>query len=167
MELRPLPPNKNVIEVFGDFLAYLFKCAKNFIVESHPNGPSLWQSLGDNIDIVLSHPNGWEGAQQDRMRQAAVQAGLVPATPAGRARLSFVTEGEASIQYCVSLGMASGSLAVSAFIPRFTNSITDSTLVGRINCHASRCRRWNRRSQHVSLHLNITYRVGGDCAHRL
>ena len=41
------------------------------------------------------------------MRQAAVEAGLVPDTPAGRDRVSFVTEGEASLHFAVENGALS------------------------------------------------------------
>ena len=101
-------------DVLSDFLAYLFACAKKYITESHPNGDSLWQSARDSMEVVLSHPNGWEGLQQSKMRQAAVGAGIVPDTSAGHSRVHFVTEGEASIQYCATLGMGTGSLSVSA-----------------------------------------------------
>lgn len=61
-----------VVQVFADFLAYLFQCAKTYIIETHPNGASLWESFDDRIDVVLSHPNGWEGPQQAQMRRAAI-----------------------------------------------------------------------------------------------
>ena len=76
----PLPSNKTVVEVFADFLAYLLECASSFIQETHANGVDLWVSVRDQIDFVLSHPNGWEGAQQAQMRQAAVLANFIPDT---------------------------------------------------------------------------------------
>ena len=106
--IPPLPPNKTVVEVFADFLAYLLECASNFIQETHANGADLWASVNDQIDFVLSHPNGWEGAQQAQMRQAAVLAKLIPDTPVGHARLSFVTEGEASLHFAVQHGLPVG-----------------------------------------------------------
>ena len=99
--IPPLPLNKTVVEVFADFLEYLFKCSSRYIQQSHANGEELWRSFGDNIDFVLSHPNGWEGAEQSQMRQAAILARLVPDTPTGRARVLFVTEGEASLHFAL------------------------------------------------------------------
>jgi hypothetical protein len=61
----------------------------------------MWRTLEDRTDIVLTHPNGWEGAQQSMMRTAAVQAGLIPDNEDGHFRLSFVTEDEASLHFCV------------------------------------------------------------------
>ncbi|KAF8652556.1 hypothetical protein AX16_004339 [Volvariella volvacea WC 439] len=101
--IPPLPLGKSAIRVLADFLAYLFKCAKDYIIESAGfNGQQIWSS---EKDIILSHPNGWEGAQQDLMRRAAVIAGIVPDTPKGRESIRFVTEGEASLHYCVSNGI--------------------------------------------------------------
>lgn len=61
----------------------------------------------------MGQPNGWSGAQQAKMRQAAILAQIIPDTPAGRARLHFITEGEASLHYCVNSGLVSGSIKVS------------------------------------------------------
>ncbi|KAI0783018.1 hypothetical protein C8Q75DRAFT_811243 [Abortiporus biennis] len=99
---QPLPLRKSPIDVSTDFLGYLYDCARQYIRETHANGEKLWDSLGDQREFILTHPNGWEGLQQEKMREAAVGAGLIPDTIAGHARLSFVTEGEASLHYCLS-----------------------------------------------------------------
>jgi molecular chaperone DnaK (HSP70) len=57
---------------------------------------------------VLSHPNGWEGAQQDKVRQAAILAGVIPDTNDGYSRLLFVTEGEASLHFAIQNGLPIG-----------------------------------------------------------
>ncbi|KAI9060753.1 hypothetical protein FKP32DRAFT_1577403 [Trametes sanguinea] len=110
-DLPPLPHGKTVLDVFADFLRYLITCTQRYISETHANGESLWSSLKDRIEFVLSHPNGWEGPQQGKMRQAAVMAGLVPDTPNGHERVHFVTEGEASLQFCVRGGLAADIIA--------------------------------------------------------
>ena len=107
-KIPPLPLNKTVVDVFADFLAYLLECASSFIQETHANGVRLWESVKDQLYFVLSHPNGWEGAQQAEMQKAAVLAKLVPQTAAGHARLSFVTEGEASLHFAVHNGLPTG-----------------------------------------------------------
>ena len=107
-----LPLNKTVTEVLGDFFKYLFECASSYIQDTHANGLDLWASVQKDIDYVLSHPNGWEGIQQEQMRQAAVQAGLVPDTTEGHARISFVTEGEASLHFSIQNGLPSGAMKV-------------------------------------------------------
>jgi len=69
-----------------------------------PDGASFWGSVEDNIQFVLSHPNGWEGAQQSQMRRAAIQAGLISDSWEDYGRIQFVTEGEASLHYCLNNG---------------------------------------------------------------
>ncbi|KAF9524963.1 hypothetical protein CPB83DRAFT_944651 [Crepidotus variabilis] len=109
-DIPALPLNKSVIDVFADFLAYLFVCAETYIKDTHANGPTFWESVKGEIDFVLSHPNGWEGTQQQEMRKAAAQAKLIPDTPAGHARLTFVTEGEASLHYSIQNGLPAGAM---------------------------------------------------------
>ena len=108
--IPPLPLNKTVVEVFADFLAYLLECASSFIQETHTNGAHLWVSVKDEIHFVLSHPNGWGGAQQAKMRKASVLAKLIPDTTAGHSRLSFVTEGEASLHFALQNGLPMGMM---------------------------------------------------------
>ena len=107
-KIPSLPLNKTVVEVLADFLAYLLECSSIYIRETHANGTDLWASVKDQIHFVLSHSNGWEGAQQAEMRKAAVLAKLIPNTAAGHACLSFVTEGEASLHYAVHNGLPVG-----------------------------------------------------------
>jgi len=68
--------------------------------------------LESQAEIVLTHPNGWEGQQQALMRSAAIHGGLIPDTPIGHARVLFVTEGEASLHYCVSNNYSSDVVKV-------------------------------------------------------
>ena len=101
-------------QVFGDFLRYLYDCTKQYIQETHAGGGPLWDSLKDHTEFVLTHPNGWEGAQQAMMRKAAILATLVPDNPAGHARIHFVTEGEASLHYCIGTNYASEVIKVGS-----------------------------------------------------
>jgi len=101
----PLPPNKTVVEVFGDFIRYLMECTVAYIRDTHPNSAQLWESLKDSIAFVLSHPNGWEGLEQSQMRQAAVHSGIIEDTKSGHAQLTFITEGEASLHFAIEQGV--------------------------------------------------------------
>ena len=101
-----------MVEVFGDFLRYLLECASSYIQKTHTNGHDLWNSVESDIDFILSHPNWWEGTQQSEMRRAAVLAELVPDNMNGHARLSFVTEGEASLHFSVQNGLPTGAMTV-------------------------------------------------------
>ncbi|PBK65414.1 hypothetical protein ARMSODRAFT_940364 [Armillaria solidipes] len=103
----PLPPGKDVVSVFADFFKYLFECAKTYILETQPSATTFWSSVEDSIEFILSHPNGWEGRDQANMRRATVLAGLVPNEAAGEERVHFVTEGEASLHFCIHHGLSS------------------------------------------------------------
>ncbi|KAJ7137618.1 hypothetical protein C8R43DRAFT_1089388 [Mycena crocata] len=108
--LPPLPVNKTAVDIFADFLQYLFQCAKTYIGDHYPNGTALWVALEDSIEFVLTHPNGWEGEQQSKMRKAAIIAGLILNNRDGRDRIHFVTEGEASLHFCITNGLATDPL---------------------------------------------------------
>ncbi|KAH6910168.1 hypothetical protein BKA70DRAFT_1466558 [Coprinopsis sp. MPI-PUGE-AT-0042] len=101
---------KNVVRVLADFLKYLFECAQAYIQETHASGISLWESLAENIVYVFTHPNGWEGPQQSQMREAAILAGLITDDAVGKSRITFVTEGEASLHFCLNNGLAPDAL---------------------------------------------------------
>ena len=46
------------------------------------------------------------------MREAAVMGGLVPSAAAGDAHVHFVTEGEASLNFCIQSGLADEMMRV-------------------------------------------------------
>ena len=77
----------------------MYKSTKQYIRERQ--GDDIWDSVGTNVEFILSHPNGWEGKQQSEMRRAAVSAGLVATVSEALERISFVTEGEASLHFCL------------------------------------------------------------------
>ncbi|KAJ2922267.1 hypothetical protein H1R20_g14840, partial [Candolleomyces eurysporus] len=99
-----LPLGKTVVQVFADYMRYLHECAKTYIEETH--GEKIWSLLRGDIMYILTHPNGWGGPQQAEMRQAAIQAGFIPDTVEGHSRVTFVTEGEASLHFCLSNGLS-------------------------------------------------------------
>ncbi|KAJ7124054.1 hypothetical protein C8R43DRAFT_1031196 [Mycena crocata] len=110
-DIPPLPHRgQTPTSVFADFLKYLFSCAKTFIEETHPDGAALLLSLQNNVQLVLAHPNGWEGKEQFQMREAVVMAGLMPKSEAHE-RLRFVTEGEASLHFCIQNGLGTEAIA--------------------------------------------------------
>ena len=110
-----LPKGKSLQDVFVDFIRYLFDSAKAFIQESEPMGKELWESLGRNIDLVLSHPNGWEGREQEFLRKSVVQASIFTEEEA-LSHVSFVTEGEATFNFCVTNTKSGESLEVVFFL---------------------------------------------------
>ncbi|KIJ93867.1 hypothetical protein K443DRAFT_134933 [Laccaria amethystina LaAM-08-1] len=92
-ELPLLPLNKSCIEVFADFLTYLFQCASRFIKDAHANGENVWSSVQKDIHF-------------SQMRKAAVLAGLISDAPDEYARITFVTEGEASLHFAIQNGLS-------------------------------------------------------------
>jgi len=109
-----LPKGKSLQDVFADFIRYLFDSAKAFFQESEPMGKELWESLGSNIHLVLSHPNRWEGREQEFLRKSVVQASFIPEEEA-LSRVSFVTEGEATFNFCVTNTKSGEDLEVVFF----------------------------------------------------
>ena len=111
-----LPKGKSLQDIFADFIRYLFDSAKAFIQEREPMGKTLWESLKGNVDLVLSHPNGWDGREQEFLRKSVVQASIFTEEEA-LSRVSFVTEGEATFNFCVTNAESGESLKVVFFLP--------------------------------------------------
>lgn len=109
-DIPPLPVNKTAVEVLSDFLRYLRQCAQTYIIDTHSE--NLWDSVETDIDFVLTHPNGWEGPQQSEIRRAAILAGLVNDTWEGQSHIQLLTEGEASLHYCIGNGVTSPAAKV-------------------------------------------------------
>lgn len=152
-DIPALPQNKTAVQVLADFMHYLYQCARKYIEESHSNGADMLRSVEHTIEFVLSHPNGWEGPQQTQIRNAAIMAGLVPDTPEGRTRIHLVTEGEASLHYCLGSGLAADGFQVRLEMGYLGKSLQKfSGRPGR-----DYCRRWwrNDRCQCIS-YDNIT-----------
>jgi hypothetical protein len=76
----------------------MYKSTKQYIQQK--NRDEMLRSVGNNIEFILSHPNYWEGQQQSGIRRAAINADLVNANEALE-RISFITEGEASLYFCL------------------------------------------------------------------
>ncbi|KAF9783757.1 hypothetical protein BJ322DRAFT_877685 [Thelephora terrestris] len=108
--ISKLPRGKTIIDVYADFMTYLFESTKALYKSSEPNGELRWETVSKNIELVLTHPNGWGGPQQTQLRTAAVKAGIVPDTPTGHSRVQFVTEGEASFSFCATRTQAGRNL---------------------------------------------------------
>ena len=76
------------------------------------SGGSVWDSVKADVIFILGHPNGWGGTEQVAMRRAAVKAKLIPDTAEGHDRVHFVTEGEASFNFCVDNGISGDAMEV-------------------------------------------------------
>ena len=104
-----------MIDVLGDFLKYVYEYTRTYLQEKDVmDGRSIWAQVEKDIMFVLTHPNGWRGQAQTRMREAAVRGGLVPNMDEALKRVKFVTEGEANLHYCVYNKMIGGAENVRA-----------------------------------------------------
>lgn len=106
-DIKPLPQGKFAVEVLADFMRYLFQCARTYIQESHLN---FWRSIENSIEFVLTHPNGWEGQQQQQIRRAVELAGLI-SSKEEQSHVHLLTEGEASLHFCVTNVIASDTFS--------------------------------------------------------
>lgn len=98
-----LPHGLTVERVYADFLVYLMAHTRQFFTMRTTNGAKVWSDLNTKSSIVLTHPNAWGLKEQAVLRRAAIQADLVTKADAHR-RIQFVTEGEASVHYCLYYG---------------------------------------------------------------
>ena len=84
-------------------MRYLFNCTRNYIIESEASGNSMWKSMEKSIEFIRTHPNGWEGLQQQQIRRAAKIASLIPGENEHTSRIHLLTEGEASLHFCANV----------------------------------------------------------------
>ena len=142
-----LPKGKTVVDVFADLMRYLFESTKTLFKTSEANGELVWDSVSNSIELVLSHPNGWGGLQQTQLRSAAIKAGIVPDTPAGCSKVHFVTEGEASFNFCATHTQTGKDLKVCH--PALVQCWFFDTFTAWRASFDHRCGWWNYRYQHV------------------
>ena len=112
-----LPEGKTIVDVFADFMRYLFHSTRKLFKDLESNGELRWNSISNSIELVLTHPNGWGGPQQAHLRNAAVKAGIVEDTSDGRSHVHFVTEGEASFSFCATHTETGRNLRVRRTVP--------------------------------------------------
>ena len=97
--------------VYGDFLHYLLKNTRAFFESRTPNGASIWQQLIDDAEFVIAHPNAWGLREQHVLRRAAIRADYASVAQAD-SRVRFVSEGEASVHFCIVHGNLAAKLKV-------------------------------------------------------
>ncbi|KAG8922303.1 hypothetical protein FRC02_011956 [Tulasnella sp. 418] len=107
-----LPPNKTLIEVVADFLRYMAKLAQTHFLEKMVGSKTIWKQVKNRVQYVLSHPNGWDTHQHSHLREAAILGKLIPDSDEGRSRIHFVSEGEASLHWCINEGLGRKNLKV-------------------------------------------------------
>jgi len=136
-----LPKGKSLQDIFADFIRYLFDSTKAFIQECEIMGKELWESLRSNIDLVLSHPVGWEDREQEFLRKSVVRASVFTEEEA-LSRVSFVTEGEATFNFCVTNTKSGELLEVFSF-PFNSGTCYNCSFQAWTQCSDRGRRRWN------------------------
>ncbi|KDN40991.1 hypothetical protein RSAG8_07697, partial [Rhizoctonia solani AG-8 WAC10335] len=131
-----LPEGVSLHRVYADFMSYLIENTKPEFEKRLGTGSKLWEEHRSNMLFVLAHPNGWGIRQQEFLRSAAVQAGLVDEKTSNE-RIRFVTEAEASVHYCINDGNIRGILKPGM---RFAvcdagGSTVDTTVYNVIDVH--------------------------------
>ncbi|CAE6336881.1 unnamed protein product [Rhizoctonia solani] len=97
LTLYPLPFGVSLSKVYTDFLGYLLRHTRTFFEEHVIDGEDIWEKCASNMLIVLAHPNGWATREQNFMRQALMDVG----PEYKNYQVTFVTEGEASVHFCM------------------------------------------------------------------
>ena len=95
-----LPSGKSIQDIFADFICYLFDSVKAFIEDYEDMGKEIWKIFERNTDLILTHPNGWGGREQELLRKSVIQASLFTEEK-DLSRILFVTEGEAKLYFYV------------------------------------------------------------------
>ncbi|KAG9097686.1 hypothetical protein FRC06_007290 [Ceratobasidium sp. 370] len=108
-QLHPLPNGISIGQVYANYLRYLFLHTQTFFHEHVFRGQEIWHTLSSSMKIMIAHPNGWGTREQGVLRTAAVQAGLTTSTQSDR-QISFVSEAEAAIQFCLRSSQTTSSL---------------------------------------------------------
>jgi hypothetical protein len=107
-----LPFTLTVERIYADLLKYLMVHTQSFFESRTADGARTWSSLIDKSDIVIAHPNGWGLREQGVLRGAAIMAEIVSEADAGT-RIRFVSEGEASVHFCLLHGNIATKMKVS------------------------------------------------------
>ncbi|KAF8603219.1 hypothetical protein BDV93DRAFT_493895 [Ceratobasidium sp. AG-I] len=98
LALQPLPCGVSLDTIYTDFLKYLLQHTQSFFERRIVDGQKIWQERSQNMLVILTHPNGWAIREQNFLRQAIRK---VQFSYSGSCRVSFVSEAEASIHFCL------------------------------------------------------------------
>ena len=82
---------------------------------THAGDAALWRTAEDDLQFVLSRPNGWEGTQQTKMGRDVVYGGIISDTVQTPERQELALSQEANLQTCVLNGLTQEMLAVYTF----------------------------------------------------
>ncbi|CAE7096804.1 unnamed protein product [Rhizoctonia solani] len=113
IKLEPLPNGLTLSRIYADFMKYLLEHTVPFFKSRIVDGPTIWEAYKNSVIFVIGHPNGYGLRQQDFLRKAAIEGGLVGAADA-TTRVRFVTEAEASVHFCIAHSNISSRLRIGS-----------------------------------------------------
>ncbi|CAE6498240.1 unnamed protein product [Rhizoctonia solani] len=91
IKLEDLPDGVTLSRIYADFMGYLFEHTVPFFESRIVDGPTIWDAYKDTTTFVIGHPNGWGIREQEFLRKAAIDAGLVGAADA-KSRVRNISE---------------------------------------------------------------------------
>lgn len=94
-----LPNGLNLLQVYADFLAFLVTQSRRHL-SAQLGGSDPWFSVGDRIEILLTHPNRWGHFEQQFLEDAVVKAKIFPQHSV-LARIKFAEESVAAASFCL------------------------------------------------------------------
>ncbi|KDQ12450.1 hypothetical protein BOTBODRAFT_34427 [Botryobasidium botryosum FD-172 SS1] len=97
--LDPLPFGVTIEQIYADFMGYIFRQTEKYFKERIMEGETKWSSLEDSIELVVAHPNGWDIREQGVLRNATVDANIMPSLYVAQERVHFVSEAEAAVHF--------------------------------------------------------------------
>ncbi|KAG8938456.1 hypothetical protein FRC03_007230 [Tulasnella sp. 419] len=96
-----MPPNKTLDTIMADFLRYMVDLVYKHFRETMDVDEKTWEGVKNRITYILNYSNGWNTFQHFLMRNAAILAEIVPSSDEAKRRIKFVSEGEASLHWCI------------------------------------------------------------------
>ncbi|EUC60270.1 heat shock 70 kDa protein 12A, putative [Rhizoctonia solani AG-3 Rhs1AP] len=99
IEPDPLPPGVSLLQVYSDFLGYIFKHTKSYFEDRVLDGATMWDRYSQKIELSMAHPNGWGNQAHMLLRSAVVAAGF--ARKATAKKIRFTTEPDALASFFI------------------------------------------------------------------
>ncbi|KAG8695085.1 hypothetical protein FRC08_008054 [Ceratobasidium sp. 394] len=112
LTLDPLPRDISLYQIYSDFLIYLFKHTRAFFEAHILDGRTVWEAYSPNIEVVITHPNGWGTRERGFLRSVAMEAGL--ASVSSPHKIQFATEAEAIFHFSAYRTDPGGYLQIGA-----------------------------------------------------
>ena len=108
-ELPKLPTGVTISKVYADFVSFLLEHTKARFCSSRVNGKQLWDRLLPKAQFIAGCPNAWSQKERQTMKEAICLTRFC----SNSARITVVTEAEASLHYLMNLEGNTLSLEVS------------------------------------------------------